>query len=40
VEPITQHEYASKEARLISLGHALHLAECEIQRLRQEMEKK
>jgi hypothetical protein len=40
LEPIPQHEFGSKESRLISLGHALHLAECEIQRLRQELEKK
>jgi ppGpp synthetase/RelA/SpoT-type nucleotidyltranferase len=38
--PIEQHEFGSKESRLISLGHLLHLAECEIQRLRQEMEGK
>jgi ppGpp synthetase/RelA/SpoT-type nucleotidyltranferase len=40
VEPIPKHEFASPESRLISLGHALHLAECEIQRLRQEIEKR
>jgi hypothetical protein len=40
LEPIAKHEFASPEARLISLGHALHLAECEIMRLRQEIEKK
>jgi ppGpp synthetase/RelA/SpoT-type nucleotidyltranferase len=40
VEPITQHEFGSKETRLISLGHALHLAECEIQRLSHEIDRK
>ena len=40
LEPIAKHEFASPEARLVSLGHALHLAECEIMRLRQEIEKK
>ncbi len=40
LEPIAQHEFGSPESRLISLGHALHLAECEIMRLRQEIEKK
>ena len=40
LEPIAKHEFASPEARLISLGHALHLAECEIMRLREEIEKK
>jgi ppGpp synthetase/RelA/SpoT-type nucleotidyltranferase len=39
LEPIAKHEFASPEARLISLGHALHLAECEIMRLRQEIER-
>lgn len=38
LEPIARHEFASPESRLISLGHALHLAECEIMRLRQEIE--
>ena len=28
------------ESRLISLGHMLHLAECEIMRLKQDFEKK
>jgi ppGpp synthetase/RelA/SpoT-type nucleotidyltranferase len=36
VEPIRQHEFNSKESRLISLGHLLHLAECQLQQLRQE----
>jgi len=40
VEPVTQHEFGSKESRVISLGHLLHLAECKIQRLAQELEKK
>ncbi|MGO8752057.1 MAG: hypothetical protein ACLQNE_39460 [Thermoguttaceae bacterium] len=40
LEPIAKHEFASPESRLISLGHALHLAECEIMRLRQEIDKK
>jgi ppGpp synthetase/RelA/SpoT-type nucleotidyltranferase len=37
INPIEAHEFGSKESRLISLGHMLHLAECEIQRLTQEM---
>jgi len=36
VEPIKKHEFNSKESRLISLGHLLHLAECQLQQLRQE----
>jgi ppGpp synthetase/RelA/SpoT-type nucleotidyltranferase len=40
LEPITRPEFGSPESRLISLGHSLHLAECEIMRLRQEIEKK
>lgn len=40
LEPIIQHEFGSPESRLVSLGHSLHLAECEIMRLRQEIEKK
>ena len=30
------HEFNSKESRLISLGHLLHVAECELQRLAAE----
>lgn len=37
INPIEQHEFGSKESRLISLGHMLHLAECEIQRLSKDM---
>lgn len=37
ITPIEHHEFASKESRLISLGHMLHLAECEIQRLSKDM---
>jgi hypothetical protein len=37
VKPIEHHEFGSKESRLISLGHMLHLAECEIQRLSHDM---
>jgi hypothetical protein len=40
LEPIAYYEFGSPESRLISLGHALHLAECEIVRLRQEIVKK
>jgi ppGpp synthetase/RelA/SpoT-type nucleotidyltranferase len=40
LEPIAQYEFGSPESRLVSLGHALHLAECEIMRLHQEIEKK
>lgn len=40
LEPTAKHEFASPESRLISLGHALHLAECEIMRLRQELDPK
>ncbi|MEO6812183.1 MAG: hypothetical protein ABI353_24000 [Isosphaeraceae bacterium] len=36
IEPIHKHEFNSKESRLISLGHLLHLAECQLQQLRQE----
>ncbi|HYT90565.1 MAG TPA: hypothetical protein VEL76_17795 [Gemmataceae bacterium] len=36
VEGRQQHEFNSKESRLISLGHLLHVAECELQRLAQE----
>ncbi|OJW06999.1 MAG: hypothetical protein BGO49_27520 [Planctomycetales bacterium 71-10] len=39
LEPVAKHEFASPEARLVSLGHALHLAECEIMRLRQEIDR-
>lgn len=37
IAPIDQHEYGTKETRLVSLGHMLHLAECEIERLSEEM---
>lgn len=36
VDPITTHKFNSKESRLISLGHLLHLAECQLQQLEQE----
>ena len=36
VKPIEKHEFNSKESRLISLGHLLHLAECQLQTLREE----
>ncbi len=36
VEPMRKPEFNSKESRLISLGHLLHLAECQLQQLRQE----
>jgi ppGpp synthetase/RelA/SpoT-type nucleotidyltranferase len=39
LEPIARHEYGSAESRVISLGHLLHLAECEIERLAQEIER-
>lgn len=32
-----QIDFATSEARLISLGHLLHLAECEVQRLEKEI---
>jgi ppGpp synthetase/RelA/SpoT-type nucleotidyltranferase len=32
------HEFGSKESRLISLGHLFHLAECEIERLQDEFD--
>ena len=35
-ELIRTYEFNSKESRLISLGHLLHLAECQLQQLRQE----
>lgn len=34
------HDFGSKESRLISLGHLFHLAECEIERLQEEYNKK
>jgi ppGpp synthetase/RelA/SpoT-type nucleotidyltranferase len=36
VEEKKQHEFNSKESRLISLGHLLHMAECELYKLAQE----
>jgi ppGpp synthetase/RelA/SpoT-type nucleotidyltranferase len=36
VEGRQKHEFNSKESRLISLGHLLHLAECQLQQLGQE----
>jgi ppGpp synthetase/RelA/SpoT-type nucleotidyltranferase len=36
VQGIQKQEFNSKESRLISLGHLLHLAECQLQQLAQE----
>jgi ppGpp synthetase/RelA/SpoT-type nucleotidyltranferase len=36
VEGKQKHEFNSKESRLISLGHLLHVAECQLQQLAQE----
>lgn len=36
VEPIEKYEFGTPESRLISLGHLLHLAECEVERLEKE----
>jgi ppGpp synthetase/RelA/SpoT-type nucleotidyltranferase len=36
VEGRLTHEFNSKESRLISLGHLLHVAECELQQLAQD----
>ena len=36
MEGIQKHEFNSKESRLISLGHLLHLAECQLQQLGEE----
>jgi ppGpp synthetase/RelA/SpoT-type nucleotidyltranferase len=36
VEGIQKYEFNSKESRLISLGHLLHLAECQLEQLGQE----
>ena len=33
------HDFGSKESRLISLGHLFHLAECEIERLQEDFNK-
>lgn len=37
LKPIKQHDFGTTESRLISLGHLLHLAECEVERLEQEL---
>lgn len=37
INPIEHHEFGTQESRLVSLGHMLHLAECELQRLSQDM---
>ena len=37
LEPIEKHDYGTSESRLISLGHLLHLAECEVERLEKEI---
>lgn len=37
IEGSGQYDFGSTESRLISLGHLLHLAECEILRLEEEM---
>jgi ppGpp synthetase/RelA/SpoT-type nucleotidyltranferase len=38
--PKPKHEYGTTETRLASLGHLLHLAECEMQLLNEEVQKK
>jgi len=35
--PIEKHDFGTSDARLISLGHLLHLAECEVERLEREI---
>ncbi len=37
LKPIDKHEFGTSESRLISLGHLLHLAECEVERLEKEI---
>lgn len=37
LSPISKHDYGTSESRLVSLGHLLHLAECEVERLEQEI---
>lgn len=37
LNPIEKHEYGTSESRLVSLGHLLHLAECEVERLETEI---
>lgn len=37
LNPTTKHDFGTSESRLISLGHLLHLAECEVERLEQEI---
>lgn len=36
VEGKQKHEFDSKESRLVSLGHLLHVAECELHKLAEE----
>lgn len=37
INPTTTFEFGTSESRLISLGHLLHLAECEVERLEKEI---
>lgn len=37
LNPIEKHDFGPSESRLISLGHLLHLAECEVERLEREI---
>lgn len=38
LKPIEKHDFGTSESRLISLGHLLHLAECEVERLEKEIQ--
>lgn len=40
LNPIYKHDYGTSESRLISLGHLLHLAECEIEWIEKQMKNK
>jgi ppGpp synthetase/RelA/SpoT-type nucleotidyltranferase len=37
LSPIEKHDFGTSESRLVSLGHLLHLAECEVERLESEI---
>jgi ppGpp synthetase/RelA/SpoT-type nucleotidyltranferase len=39
LNPVRDHGFGTKESRMISLGHLLHIAECEIERLEEEISK-
>lgn len=38
LSPVIKHDFGTSESRLISLGHLLHLAECEVERLEKEIQ--